>query len=95
MFHGIIFNSGRERWIREKAKPMFTPLPKQPSVPDAMSHEGDEEGQPCRRFGCVGTMALLREPCFCSASNHPPCSACENVELWCPECARTFSSGAQ
>lgn len=46
---------------------------------------GTEEGDPCQREGCGGTMEFKRvEQCYCHIN--PPCSACENAPLICTEC---------
>ena len=47
--------------------------------------EGTEEGDVCGRDGCDGVMDWKpAENCSCHVS--PPCSACVDAPLWCPEC---------
>ena len=44
-----------------------------------------EEGDPCGREGCTGTMVLTEaENCSCHIS--PPCGACLSVRFVCQEC---------
>ena len=46
---------------------------------------GLEEDSVCNREGCEGVIRL-RPPENCSCHINPPCSACENRVLECPEC---------
>lgn len=46
---------------------------------------GISEGSVCARDGCEGIMEIKpAENCSCHIS--PPCSACTDASLWCPEC---------
>lgn len=48
-------------------------------------HVGNEEGEICRRRGCAGILAYPRvENCSCHIS--PPCTACVENAVRCPEC---------
>ena len=46
---------------------------------------GTEEGDLCRRDGCGGRLDT-EEPENCSCHINPPCAACTNVLMYCPEC---------
>lgn len=46
---------------------------------------GEEEGDQCRRDGCMGILEFGPvENCSCHL--HPPCNACVANPLVCPEC---------
>lgn len=46
---------------------------------------GTEEGATCNRDGCAGTIIIKPvENCSCHIS--PPCAACIEAPLYCPEC---------
>lgn len=46
---------------------------------------GTNEGDLCRRGGCRGRIEIKPvENCSCHIS--PPCGACLDAPLWCPEC---------
>lgn len=46
---------------------------------------GIEEGDVCGRDGCLGVLEI-EQPDNCSCHINPPCEACTNVKLVCPEC---------
>lgn len=50
---------------------------------------GTAEGDTCNRDGCKGIIAITREDCYCSTTK-PPCGACENAGLECPECGEVI-----
>jgi hypothetical protein len=43
-----------------------------------------EEGDLCPE--CLGVMVIQQAPCYCSATNNPPCANCEHSWLGCAEC---------
>lgn len=50
-----------------------------------MSAIGHEEGSVCGRDGCAGRIEYTKpENCSCHIS--PPCHACMNTHLHCPDC---------
>lgn len=46
---------------------------------------GTEEGDLCNRGGCPGELEI-KPPENCSCHIAPPCGACVNAPLHCPEC---------
>lgn len=48
---------------------------------------GYEAGEICNRDGCKGIIEERdKEPCYCSATSMPPCSACTEPVAYCEEC---------
>lgn len=48
---------------------------------------GYESGDICNRNGCKGIISEYdRDPCYCSATSMPPCSACTDHKAYCDEC---------
>ncbi|MFA5085698.1 MAG: hypothetical protein WC482_04975 [Candidatus Omnitrophota bacterium] len=61
-------------------------IPGKPRCFTAEVKIGTEEGQICNRDGCTGVMIYIKDrPCTCHTGN-PPCSACTDAPLQCPEC---------
>ena len=50
-----------------------------------LAEPGFEEGDICRRSGCVGVIAE-REVENCSCHISPPCGSCTEPREYCPEC---------
>ncbi len=45
-----------------------------------------EDGSDCYHEDCEGSIVIRQESCYCSATNNPPCSACEHSWLECDTC---------
>jgi len=50
---------------------------------------GDYEGEVCGRRGCTGVIRFRESDAQCSCHINPPCSACTDKVLECPECEIT------
>jgi len=48
-----------------------------------------EEGCICPECN-IGELAISQEPCYCSATSHPPCSSCEHSIVACDNCEITL-----
>lgn len=49
-----------------------------------------EEGGGCVNSFCKGRYEIAHDgACYCSATNNPPCSRCENSYLECNECGES------
>lgn len=66
-------------------------LAKMKAAPSQKTHRlhrahGVEEGETCGRNGCQGVIEL-EEHKGCSCHISPPCSACVDWDVFCPECS--------